>query len=70
MVGAGGNAPLVGFRTSLTTAGLQSAIRNGILILKRTNTFAGFSHGQPQGFTADVSVFHRHTSQGKPSRLL
>jgi len=30
MVDAGGNAPLVGFRTSLTTAGLQSAIRNGV----------------------------------------
>lgn len=31
LVGAGGNAPLVGFRNDLTTTGLQSALRIGAL---------------------------------------
>ncbi len=34
--------------------------------MKRTNTLASLSQRQPQVFTADVSVFRRHTSRGKP----
>ena len=102
MVDAGGNAPLVGFRTSLTTAGLQSAIRNGVPFgkmvareewqapvtlrvfdvmsvgsglpglrlnekeLKERTPLPGSRRGSRRYFKADVSVFYRHTSRGKP----